>query len=151
MTDLRALFLTPSREGSPMDNPANPQASDVAGIKTSFSMDTGASRSEGSTGTLLGEGVVSLERKGVESARRAVDKVAASAHETVDRLGSRASRLAAQVDEKTQRLVQAPEQVWAYAKDTVSNHPVQAVTASVAAGFVLGWLVRSRLTRHHSD
>ena len=134
-----------------MDNPVNPPASDVAGIKASFSLNAGRSESEGNTGTRLGEGVVSLERRGVESARRAVDRVAATAHETVDRLGGRASRLAAKVDEKTQRLVQAPQQAWAYSKDTVSSHPVPAVAASVAAGFVLGWMFRGRLTRHRSD
>ena len=132
-----------------MDNPVNPPASDVAGIKASFSLDAGRSASEGSTG--LGEGVVSLERRGVEAARRAVDRVSATAHETVDRLGGRASRLAAKVDEKTQRLVQAPQQAWTYSKDAVSSHPVPAVAASVAAGFVLGWLVRGRLNRHRSD
>ena len=134
-----------------MDKPVPPQASGVAGVNASFSLDAGRTEPGGSTGTLLGEGVVSLERRGVQSARRAVDRVAATAHERVDRLGGRASRLAAKVDEKTQRLVQAPQQAWTYSKDTVSSHPVQAVAASVAAGFVLGWLVRSRLTRHRSD
>ena len=134
-----------------MDNPVNPPASDVAGIKASFSLNAGRSESEGNTGTRLGEGVVSLERRGVESARRAVDRVAATAHETVDRLGGRASRLAAKVDEKTQRLVQAPRQAWASSKQSVQEHPVQAVAVSVAAGFVLGWLVSGRLTRHRSD
>ena len=134
-----------------MDNPFNPPASDVAGIKSSFSLNAGHSEFEGNTGTRLGEGVVSLERRGAGSARRAVDRVAATAHETVDRLGGRASRLAAKVDEKTQRLVQAPQQAWAFSKDAVSSHPVQAVAASVAAGFVLGWLVRGRLNRHRSD
>ena len=134
-----------------MDNPFNPPASDVAGIKASFSLDAGRSESEGSTGTLLGEGVVSLERRGIEAAQRAVDRVAATAHETVDRLGGRASRLAAKVDEKTQRVLQAPQQAWAYSKETVSTHPVETMTVSVAAGFVLGWMVRGRLTRHRSD
>ena len=134
-----------------MDKPVNPPASDVAGIKASFSLNAGRSESEGNTGTRLGEGVVSLERRGVESARRAVDRVAATAHEAVDRLGGRASRLAAKVDEKTQRLVQAPQQARAYSKETVSSRPAQAVAASVAAGFVLGWLVKGRLTRHRSD
>jgi ElaB/YqjD/DUF883 family membrane-anchored ribosome-binding protein len=147
---LRTIFLL-NNEGSPMDNPVNPPASDVAGIKASFSLNAGRAESEGNTGTRLGEGVVSLERRGVESARRAVDRVAATAHEAVDRLGGRASRLAAKVDEKTQRLVQAPQQARAYSKETVSSRPAQAVAASVAAGFVLGWLVRGRLNRHRSD
>ena len=134
-----------------MDKTPTSQASDVAGIKASFALDSGHPGLGGNTGTNLGAGHVALDAVGSESARRAVDRVSMSAHQTVDRLADRASRLAAKVDEKTQRLVQAPRQAWAYSKETVQAHPVQALAVSAAAGFVLGWLVSGRLTRHRSD
>jgi ElaB/YqjD/DUF883 family membrane-anchored ribosome-binding protein len=134
-----------------MDKTPTSQASDVAGIKASFALDSSPPGLSGNTGTNLGEGHVALDPMGSESARRAVNRASMTAHEAVDRLAGRASRLAAKVDEKTQRLVQAPRQAWAYSKETVQAHPVQAVAASVAAGFVLGWLVSGGLSRHRSD
>ena len=134
-----------------MDKTPTNQAADVAGIKATFALDSGHPGMSGNTGTNLGEGHVELDHAGSESARRAVDRASMTAHHAVDKLAGRASRLATQIDEKTQRLVQAPRQAWAYSKETVSSHPVQAVAVSVAAGFVLGWLVSGRLTRHRSD
>lgn len=134
-----------------MDKSPTPQAADVAGIKATFALDSGHPGFGGNTGTNLGEGQVELERRSTEPARRAVDRASVTAHATVDRLAGRAGRLAAQIDEKTQRLVQAPRQAWASSKQSVQEHPVQAVAVSVAAGFVLGWLVSGRLTRRRSD
>ena len=134
-----------------MDQTPTTPASDVAGIKSTFALDSGPSGLAGNTGTNLGQGHVELDHTGSESARRAVDRASTTAHEAVDRLAGRATRLAAQIDEKTQLLVDAPRHAWVYAKESVSSHPAQTVAASMAAGFLLGWLVSGRLSRHSSD
>ena len=125
-----------------MDNSPTLQKSDVAAIKTSLPLDSAGAALAGNTGTNLGAG-----RMGVSSgehARHVVDRASASAHETVDRLANRASRLAAQLDEKTQRLTQAPVRAWEYSKNSVQAYPVQAVALSLATGLLLGWLAASR-------
>jgi ElaB/YqjD/DUF883 family membrane-anchored ribosome-binding protein len=114
-----------------MDNSPSSKSSDVAGIKASFRDDS----------------FDSPDRSVGSPARRAVDRLSTSAHEKVDRLSGRASKLAAQIDAQTQRLAQAPARAWSYSKGSVQTHPVQAVAASVAVGFLLGWLAGGRLRR----
>jgi hypothetical protein len=86
-----------------------------------------------------------------ERVRHAVDEVAAKAHGTVDRLASTANRLVNQVDAGVQRAAKGPKRAWAASLDVVQTHPVQVVAASLAMGFVLGWLSAARRSKFRHD
>lgn len=143
-----------------MDNTPFPRQSDLTGSSSTSGMSSGMDPSgmgqsglgSTSTGTNMGSG--SMGGSGMsgmsggtgttEQARHAVERASATAHQTVDRLANRASRLAGSLDEKTRKLTDAPLRAWETSRTQVQDHPMQAIAASLVIGFLLGRLTGSR-------
>ena len=113
-----------------MDNSPFPQSDSMSNKVTG--VDTSAAGVQGSI------------NKAVDPAHRVVDKVSGVAHETVDRLASSASRLADRLDEKTRGMSDAPLKAWDYSKNSVVEHPMQAIGVALLVGYVLGRMTGSR-------
>lgn len=62
-----------------------------------------------------------------------IDRAATVAHDTVDRVHRKAS-------EVTERVSSEGERMYAQACDWISAHPMQAVAAALAAGYLFGRL-----------
>lgn len=147
-----------------MDNTPFPRQSDLTGSSSNSGMSPGmdssglgqsglgSTGSSTSTGTNMGSG--SMGSSGMsgmsggtgtsEQARHAVERASATAHQTVDRLANRASRLASSLDEKARKLTDAPLRAWETSRTQVQDHPMQAIAASLVIGFLLGRLTGSR-------
>lgn len=123
-----------------MDNTPFPRQSDLTGRSSPSGMSQGRDPSE--TGS-AGLGSTYTTGSG-EQAQHAVERASATAHQTVDRLASGASRWADRLDEKTRKLTDAPMRAWETSRTQVQDHPMQAIAASLVIGFLLGRLTGSR-------
>ncbi len=136
-----------------MDNTPFPRQSDLTGSSSTSGMSSGTSPGMdpsgagtsglGSTYT-TGSGSMGTSGMSGEQARHAVERASTTAHETVDRLASGASRWADRLDEKTRKLTDAPMRAWETSRTQVQDHPMQAIAASLVIGFLLGRLTGSR-------
>lgn len=144
-----------------MDNTPFPRQSDLTGSSStsgmSPGMDSGGMGQSGlgststTTGTNMGSGSMgtnmgtNMGGSGTgDQAKQAVERASTTAHETVDRLASKASRFAGQLDEKNRKLTDAPMRAWETSRTQVQDHPMQAIAASLVIGFLLGRLTGSR-------
>jgi ElaB/YqjD/DUF883 family membrane-anchored ribosome-binding protein len=78
------------------------------------------------------------------STDKTVDRLSQSAHQAVDRAASAASAYAERFGEKSDELMQMPQDWLETARDYVRDNPLQAVGMAVAAGYLLSILMRSR-------
>jgi ElaB/YqjD/DUF883 family membrane-anchored ribosome-binding protein len=79
-----------------------------------------------------------------ESLDPAVDKLAASAHQAVDRMTSFASSAAERFGQRRTQLNAAGMEAVATARGYVRANPIAAVTLAAAVGFVLSKMMKSR-------
>jgi ElaB/YqjD/DUF883 family membrane-anchored ribosome-binding protein len=129
----RTFFSFSHQPEASMDNSPFPQSDNMSNMnKTTTGVDTSAAGVQGNI------------NKAVDPAHRAVDKASGVAHETVDRLASSASRLAGRLDERTRGMSDAPMKAWDYSKNSVQEHPMQAIGVALLVGYVLGRLTGSR-------
>jgi ElaB/YqjD/DUF883 family membrane-anchored ribosome-binding protein len=78
------------------------------------------------------------------STEKTVDRLSQSAHQAVDRAASAASAYAERFGEKSDELMQMPQDWLETARDYVRENPLQAVGMALAAGYLLSILMRSR-------
>ena len=78
------------------------------------------------------------------STDKTVDRLSQSAHQAVDRAASAASAYAERFGEKSDELMQMPQDWLETARDYVRENPLQAVGMALAAGYLLSILMRSR-------
>jgi ElaB/YqjD/DUF883 family membrane-anchored ribosome-binding protein len=71
-----------------------------------------------------------------------LDRIADTAHQTVDRFASAASTAAGRLSEKSDELLQLKDQVVDQTRGYVKEHPLATVAIALAIGMLL-----SRLTR----
>lgn len=79
-----------------------------------------------------------------EAARPAVDRLLTGAHQAVDKLSGFASVAADTVSEKTVQLKDAHAKMMETGRIQVREKPALAVGIAVAAGYILGRMMRSR-------
>jgi ElaB/YqjD/DUF883 family membrane-anchored ribosome-binding protein len=79
-----------------------------------------------------------------EAARPAVDRLLTGAHQAVDKLSGYAAVAADSVSEKSAQLKEAHAKLMANGRTQVREKPAMAIGIAVAAGFLLGRLLRSR-------
>ena len=73
-----------------------------------------------------------------------VDRMSQSAHQAVDKAAAMASQYAERFSEKSEQLMQMPEDWMETAREYIRERPFQAVGMAVAAGYLLSILMRSR-------
>ena len=76
------------------------------------------------------------------STEKTVERLSQSAHQAVDRAASAASAYAERFGEKSDELMQMPQDWLETARDYVRENPMQAVGIAVAAGYLLSILMR---------
>jgi ElaB/YqjD/DUF883 family membrane-anchored ribosome-binding protein len=79
-----------------------------------------------------------------EAARPAVDRLLTGAHQAVDKLSGFAAVAADTVSEKSVQLKEAHAKLMANGRTQVREKPALAVGIAVAAGFIIGRMMRSR-------
>ena len=79
-----------------------------------------------------------------DAARPAVDRLLTGAHQAVDKLSGLASVAADTMSEKSVQLKEAHAKLMANGRTQVREKPAVAVGIAVAAGFILGRIMRSR-------
>ena len=102
-------------------------------------LDSVANSMKSGTSTLHGK----IDAAG-NAARPAVDRILTGAHQAVDKLSGFAAVAADTVSEKSVQLKEAHAKLMATGRTQVREKPAVAVGIAVAAGFVLGALLRSR-------
>jgi len=78
------------------------------------------------------------------STDKTVDRLSQSAHQAVDRAANAASSYAERFGEKSDELMQMPQDWLETARDYVRENPMQAMGMALAAGYLLSILMRSR-------
>lgn len=78
------------------------------------------------------------------STDKTVDRLSQSAHQAVDRAANAASSYAERFGEKSDELMQMPQDWLETARDYVRANPMQAMGMALAAGYLLSILMRSR-------
>ena len=76
------------------------------------------------------------------STDKTVDRLSQSAHQAVDRAANAASAYAERFGEKSDELMQMPQDWLETARDYVRENPMQAVGMALAAGYLLSILMR---------
>jgi ElaB/YqjD/DUF883 family membrane-anchored ribosome-binding protein len=82
--------------------------------------------------------------KASDALRPAVDRIAGGAHQAVDRLADTATQAAHSLDAKGAQLADAQARFAESARGRVREQPIAALGIALAAGVVLGWLIRHR-------
>ncbi len=100
----------------------------------------GAARSLQGSASLVHEKIDAA----ADAARPAVDRLLTGAHTAVDKLSGLAAVAADTVNEKSVQLKEAHAKLMANGRTQVREKPAMAVGIAVAAGFILGRLLRSR-------
>lgn len=85
---------------------------------------------------------MATEQTSTRSSQQTVDRLSQSAHEAVDRAASAASTYAERFGEKSDALMQMPQDWLETARDYVRENPLQAVGMALAAGYLLSILMR---------
>lgn len=80
--------------------------------------------------------------KAADERHRTTDRVAQAAHETVDRVADRGARAEEYVRENSERYRQQSQDWVEQMGDYVREHPYRSLGMAVAAGFVIGSLLR---------
>jgi ElaB/YqjD/DUF883 family membrane-anchored ribosome-binding protein len=78
------------------------------------------------------------------STEKTVERLSQSAHQAVDRAASAASAYAERFGDKSDELMQMPQDWLETARDYVRENPLQAMGIALAAGYLLSVLMRSR-------
>lgn len=81
--------------------------------------------------------------KVADPARSAVDRLSSTAHQAVDKIASTANTTVGRIADETRRFTDIPAHALDTSKSWVQSHPLEAVAAALAFGFVFG-----RLTAH---
>ena len=79
-----------------------------------------------------------------DAARPAVDRILTGAHQAVDKLSGFAAVAADSVSEKSAQIKEAHAKLMANGRTQVREKPAMAIGIAVAAGFILGRLLRAR-------
>jgi ElaB/YqjD/DUF883 family membrane-anchored ribosome-binding protein len=99
-------------------------------------------------GPLNVEQVGSAAHRGIDAAagavQPAIQRLAAGAHDAVDRIASAATGAGESIDQGTGQLRAASGRITDGCRSYVSQNPFAAVGVALAAGFVLSRLLRSR-------
>lgn len=122
----------------------SPASSTGSGMGGSTYSSTGADSSLG-TGSMGGSGSGGM---GSSDPRETVDRAKDVAHSTVDRLASTARDWAGRIDERTRGMSDMPMRALDYSRNTVQEHPMQAILLSMLVGYVIGRFSGGRTTHY---
>lgn len=115
-----------------------------SGMGGSTYSSTGADSTLG-TGRMGGSGSGGM---GSGDARETVDRAKDVAHSTVDRLANTARDWAGRIDERTRGMSDMPMRALDYSRNTVQEHPMQAILLSMLVGYVIGRFSGGRSTHY---
>ena len=82
--------------------------------------------------------------KASEALRPAVERIAGGAHHAVDRLADTATQAAHSLDSRGEQLANAQARFAEGARSRVRDQPIAALGVALAAGVLVGWLIRNR-------
>jgi ElaB/YqjD/DUF883 family membrane-anchored ribosome-binding protein len=82
--------------------------------------------------------------KASDALRPAVDRIAGGAHHAVDRFADTATQAAHTLDARGAQLADAQARFAEGARNRVRDQPIAALGIALAAGVVVGWLIRHR-------
>ncbi len=82
--------------------------------------------------------------KASDALRPTVDRIAGGAHHAVDRLADTATQAAHTLDVRGAQLANAHARLTEGARTRVRDQPMAALGIALAAGVVVGWLIRRR-------
>lgn len=111
------------------------------GAGSSMGKDMGGSNMGGSTGAADLHKTID---KAADAAQPMVDRMAASAHEGVDKVSDALTGVSTSMTEKTRQLGEAYSKFAESGRDYVRSSPATSVLVAVGAGFVLSKLLSRR-------
>ena len=85
-----------------------------------------------------------MEPTSTRSGTDHIERVSSTAHDAVDRVAQTASQYAERFGEQAEALMEMKDNWVEGARDYVREHPIAALGMTVAAGYVLSMLMRSR-------
>jgi ElaB/YqjD/DUF883 family membrane-anchored ribosome-binding protein len=95
-------------------------------------------------GDFIEEHAMATEQSSTRNPQQTVDRLSQSAHQAVDRAAGAAASYAERFGEKSDELMQMPQDWMDTARDYVRENPLQAIGIAAAAGYLLSVLMRSR-------
>jgi len=116
-------------------------------VGKSMTETTGTDEAGGTVGRTVDQATSSAHKaidKASDAARPAVDRVAAGAHQAVDKLAGAATQAADTLDVKGRQLRDAQSRLAENCRVHVRARPIASLGIAVAAGFLLGVLLRQR-------
>jgi len=83
--------------------------------------------------------------KASAAAHPVIDQFSVKAHDTVDRLATAASHSAENFEVRTEQLTAAGQRLSNAVRSQIRRRPVAVLGVAVATGFVISWLLKSRV------